>query len=244
MRLKIIINCGPCEDYVGRCLRSVRAQTFRQWEAFVTVDACGDDTAERAFQARAGDDRINITVNSERLYSMTNLIRAIQRSNSARDDVIVILDGDDWLATEEALERIVAEYERHDCWATYGSWVADDPTCTGLRAGRWPPYPAGTTNFREAVWLGTAVRSWKKWLWDKIDDSAFRHPDGNYILVAEDMASMLPMFEMSGTDRARHIPDVLMVYNRTTPHGCGKVHLDMMLKTAAYLRSQPSYPRL
>jgi len=27
---------------------------------------------------------------------------------------------------------------------------------------------------------------------------------------------MLPMLEMSGTDRARHIPDVLMIYNRIT----------------------------
>jgi glycosyltransferase involved in cell wall biosynthesis len=244
MRLKIVINCGPCEDYIGRCLRSVRAQTFPRWEAFVTVDACGDDTAARAFEARAGDGRIDIHVNSERLYAMANLVRAIGRSKSEPDDVIVILDGDDWFATDRALERIVDEYERHDCWMTYGSWIADDPSFTGLKAGPWPPYPEGTTNFREAVWRGTAVRSWKKWLWDKIDDSAFRRPDGSYILVAEDMACMLPMFEMSGLDRARHIPDVLMIYNRTTPHGVGKVHLDLIRETAAYLRSQTPYRRL
>jgi glycosyltransferase involved in cell wall biosynthesis len=244
MRLKIIINCGPCEDYIGQCLRSVRAQTFRQWEAFVTVDACGDETAARAFEARAGDGRIDITVNSERLYSMANLVRAIQRSNSAPDDTIVILDGDDWLATDGALERIVAEYGRHDCWMTYGSWIANDPNCTGVQAGRWPSYPAGTTNFREAVWLGTAVRSWKKWLWDNVEDSAFRGPDGNYIQATEDQATMLPMLEMSGTDHARHIPDVLMVYNTLTPHGGGKVNRNLMRETRAYVRSRPGYPRL
>jgi glycosyltransferase involved in cell wall biosynthesis len=244
MNLKLIINCGPCEDYVQLCLHSVRAQSFRRWEAFVTIDPCGDETAERAFEARGRDSRIDIRVNSRRRYSMCNLIQAIERSAANADDIIVILDGDDWLANDQALERIAAEYERGDCWITYGSWVTNDVSRTGLSAGRWPAYPEGTKNFREAPWLGTAVRSWRKWLWDMVDDRDFRDEDGNYIIVAEDQATMLPMLEMSGTDRARHIPDVLMMYNRLTPHACGKVHLDLMRKTAAYVRSRPSYARL
>jgi glycosyltransferase involved in cell wall biosynthesis len=244
MHAKVIINCGPCEDYIGLCLDSLRAQTHRDFEAFVTIDACADDTVNRAWAARRGDGRIDIAVNAERRYVMSNLVHAIRRSAAAPDDVIVILDGDDWLASDRALERIVAEYRRHDCWMTYGSWVTNDPGRTGESVGRWPAYPEGTTRFRETAWLGTAVRSWKKWLWDLIDDRHFRDPDGNYILLAEDQASMLPMLEMSGTDRARHIPDVLMIYNRLTPHACGKVHLDLLRRTAAYVRSLPVYRRL
>jgi glycosyltransferase involved in cell wall biosynthesis len=242
--LKVIINCGPCEDYVALCLDSLRRQTFRRWEAFVSIDPCGDDTVARAFDARAGDDRIRIAINAERLYAMRNLIGAVGRSGAAPEDVIVILDGDDWFATERALQRIVAEYDRHGCWMTYGSWITNDRSRTGLKAGLWPAYPEGTTSFREAEWLGTAVRSWKKWLWDKVDDRDFRDGAGDYIRVAEDQATMLPMLEMSGTDRARHIPDVLMIYNRITPHACGKVHLSLMRETAAYVRSRPSYRRL
>ena len=243
MRLKIIINCGPCQDYVRLCLDSVRAQTFQRWQAFVTIDTCAE-TAERAFAARGSDDRIDIRINSERRYSMSNLVQAIERTGAGPEDLIVILDGDDWFATAHALERIVAEYERSECWMTYGSWATNDFSRVGLSAGRWPAYPAGTTRFRETAWLGTAVRSWKKWLWDMVDDRDFRDEDGNYILVAEDQATMLPMLEMSGTDRARHIPEVLMIYNRITPHACGKVHLDLMRKTAAYVRSRPAYSRL
>jgi glycosyltransferase involved in cell wall biosynthesis len=244
LNLKIIINCGPCEDYIRLCLDSVRAQSFRGWEAFVSIDACGDDTAQRAFDARSGDGRVQIHVNTERLYSMANLVRGIQRSGAEAEDVIVILDGDDWFAGEWALERIVAEYERHGCWMTYGSWITNDPSRHGLKAGLWPAYPEGTTRFRDATWLGTAVRSWKKWLWDLVDDDDFRDRDGRYIRVSEDQAIMLPMLEMSGTDRARHIPDVLMIYNRLTPHACGKVHLDLMRETAAYIRGRPAYARL
>jgi glycosyltransferase involved in cell wall biosynthesis len=241
MNLKIIINCGPCEAYIGLCLASLRLQTFTRWNAFVTVDPCGDKTAERAFAARDGDDRIHIHVNAARLYSMANLVAAIGRSGARPDDVIVILDGDDWFATSEALARIVAEYESPDCWMTYGSWITNDRARTGFKAGRWPAYPEGTTRFREVAWLGTAVRSWKKWLWDKVDDGEFRDRDGNYVMVAEDQASMLPMLEMSGIRRARHIPDVLMIYNRMTPHACGKIHLELMRQTSAYLRRRPPY---
>jgi len=112
---------------------------------------------------------------------MANLVRAIGRSRAGPEDLIVILDGDDWLATDQALARIVAEYERHGCWMTYGSWITNDPSRKGLKAGLWPAYPDGTTAFRETAWLGTAVRSWKKWLWDMVDDRDFRDRDGHYI---------------------------------------------------------------
>jgi glycosyltransferase involved in cell wall biosynthesis len=241
---KIIINCGPCEDYIGLCLDSLRAQTHGSWEAFVTIDPCADDTPNRAWSARRGDGRIDIKVNAERRYAMSNLVHAIGRSGAGPDDIVVILDGDDWLANDRALERIITEYQRHDCWMTYGSWITNDPSRKGFSAGRWPAYPEGTTRFREVTWLGTALRSWKKWLWDLVDDRHLRDEDGNYILVTEDQATMLPMLEMSGTDRARHIPDVLMIYNRLTPHACGKVHLDLMRRTATYVRSLPAYRRL
>jgi glycosyltransferase involved in cell wall biosynthesis len=243
-RLKLVINCGPCEEYIGACLASVRAQTYGNWQACVTIDPSGDYTYDAALTASSGDVRIEVQQNRTRLYAMQNLILGTQRSQAAPDDVIVVLDGDDWLASTQALEVIASAYERDDCWATYGSWISNDPSHTGLPRGRWPAYAPDTTNFRQAQWLGTAVRTWKKWLWDLIDDRDFRDSKGAYFRVTEDQASMLPILEMSGTPRARHIPDVLMIYNRTTPHACGKLHYKEMLANADYLRGRRPYSRL
>jgi len=66
-------------------------------------------------------------------------------------------------------ELLHPPYERHDCWATYGSWLSNDPSHAGLPQGLWPAYDPGTTDFRHTQWLGTAVRTWKKWLWDLVD---------------------------------------------------------------------------
>src|SRR5215471_3451517 len=214
--LRLIVNCGPTEEFISRCLASVRTQSFKDWEAYVTVDACGDRTLEVALAETQGDPRIHVHQNKTRLYSMVNLINAVRRSEAHAEDVFVTLDGDDWFATPEALGIIHKTYTETDCWMTYGSWISDLPS----REGLWPAYPEGLTDFRGHKWLGTAVRTWKRWLWDLIDDRDFRDAGGTYFRVTEDQALMLPMLEMSGTERARHIREVLMVYNRSSPHAC------------------------
>jgi glycosyltransferase involved in cell wall biosynthesis len=235
--LKIITNCGACEQYIGRSIDSLRSQTFGGWEAFVTVDPCGDATYERALDAARGDARIHIVRNEQRLWTMENVVRAVARLGDDPEDVFVVVDGDDWLATPRALATVAATYTDNDCWMTYGSWVSSiDPD-----DGRWGPYPAGTRDFRTAPWRGTHLRTWKRWLWDEIDDRDLRDVDGGYFRIVEDRAYMLPMLEMSTTRRARHIAEVLLTYNRGNPQCVGNVMLDEMRRCTAVVHARPPY---
>lgn len=242
--LKIIVNCGPCEEYIAKCLASILSQRFTDWQAFVTVDPCDDRTFDEAMTASRGDARIRIYRNHQRLFSMVNLIRAVERSAAGPEDVIAVLDGDDWFASSDSLRIIDETYRRTSCWMTYGSWVPDRPDLPADMTGMWPAYPEGTTDFRTPVWLGTAVRTWKRWLWNLIDDRDFRDGAGRYFRVTEDQAAMMPMLEMSGTARARHISEVLMVYNRSSPHACGLTRCEEMQANARYLRTLKPYQRL
>ncbi len=88
------------------------------------------------------------------------------------------------------------------------------------------------------------MRTWKKWLWGRVDDRDLRDEKGQYFRVTGDQAVMYPMLEMSGTQRAKHIPDILMIYNRATPHSADKTKYEEMKQNEAYIRSRPSYPRL
>lgn len=257
-KLKIIINCGACENWIGKCLRSLRSQTYKVWEAFVSVDPWGDRTLAKALEAKDGDGRVHVQGNETRLYSTANLVEAIRRSEPDSEDIIVQLDGDDWLLTRRALEIIVDTYRKTDCWLTYGSWIssiraaAAGPGSNGTAAsldwprfhGRWPAYPEDTRNFRRAEWLATSVRSWKKWLWDLVDDSDLRDQDGRYFTVAQDHAIMFPMLEMSGTNRARHISEILMVYNVENPNRCENTQPRAQIDNAVHIRARRPYERL
>jgi glycosyltransferase involved in cell wall biosynthesis len=211
---KIIINCGPCQDFIGKCISSVKAQSLGSWQAYVTVDAAGDASYERALAAAGDDRRIHVHCNRTRRYSMYNHLQATRRSNAAPEDVIATLDGDDWLCDDDALRTIAAAYETHDCWVTYGSWLSNVADGSGRRDGLWPAYPEGEIDFRRHRFLGTAVRTWKKWLWDHLRDSDFRSDTGEYVRVSEDQIIMIPLLEMAGASRARHIAAPIMIYNK------------------------------
>ena len=64
------------------------------------------------------------------------------------------------------------------------------------------------------------------------------------VLLVEDLAVMFPMLEMSGTARARHIPDILMLYNRANPACVANTRRDEMERISEYLRNKPRYRQL
>ena len=219
MRFYIIVNCGPCEQWIAKCLQSIQTQTYQDWRAIVTVDPCGDATFEKAVDAKENDNRIMVKYNLWQRYCLQNHIDAIKHSGARPEDVIVSLDGDDWFHNDTVLQTIADTYAT-GCWLTYGSWVGYCNASKHYEAlgkdrfGMWPAYPEGTTDFRHHRWLATAVRTYKRWLWNLVGDADLRDDDGQYFCVAEDRAVMYPMLEMCGTLRARHIPKVLMVYNQ------------------------------
>jgi glycosyltransferase involved in cell wall biosynthesis len=232
----VIINCGRCESFIGDCLASLQRQTRTDWRAQVTVDRDGDGTFARAIETRGNDERIVITRNPVRLFPMGNILAAIERSAAAPEDVIVILDGDDWLIDDRALDTIARAYD-DGCWVTYGSWISNRPD----RPGRLPAYPFDTRDFREGPWLATAVRTWKKWLFDRIDRQDFRDMHGELLRVAEDLACMFPLLEMATTRRARHIAEPLMLYNFLSDHDPGPGFARESDRMKAWLRARPRY---
>ena len=119
LNLKIIVSAGPCEADIARCLASIRAQRFGDWRAMVTIDPCGDRTLDRAVEVASGDPRIEIRSNPVRMFSMSNLIEGVRRSRAEADDVIVVLDGDDWF------------YDRAGC----GRRTPRRPWISGTRSG-------------------------------------------------------------------------------------------------------------
>lgn len=243
-RFKIVINCGPCEDFIGRCLDSVKEQSYTDFEAWVRTDPCGEDTPRRALLAAGDDTRFRVHHNARRQYSLHNLVRAIGESKADPEDVIVTLDGDDWFSDKHALRIIAETYDEFDCWLTYGSWLSNVLGLSGRRNGMWPAYPEGTTEFRKHRFLGTAVRTWKKWLWDCLKDSDLRDGSGKYVRVSEDQMIMIPMLEMCGTEKARHIAAPIMTYNKLVKYPDDDGIAAERERNGRLIDSLPPYPRL
>lgn len=180
------------DQWAPRCIESVLRQTLEGRHVYVAADS-GTLAAARQWGAEV--------VDGSGKGLLANLL-PIWRS-LPDDEVIVWLDGDDWLATDEAL-AIVAEEHRKGALATYGSFMLPDgrPILCG---------PCGP-NPRAEPWRASHLKSFRAGLAKRIRDEDLRRPDGAYVDLAIDRAVMLPMVEMAA-ERAVYIPRILCVYN-------------------------------
>jgi hypothetical protein len=146
----------------------------------------------------------------------------------ADDDIVVSLDGDDWLAHPGVLTRV---QEEHDAGAlvTYGSFIYADGR-RGFASQLVGPV-------RASPWVTTHLKTFRAGLAKKIPHAHLQTPDGLWLENARDQALMFPLVDMAG-DRARFIPDVLHVYNAANSDEFTKGPSFIMaeLEASAYLR--------
>lgn len=227
VRFAIVCPAYRCRDWIARSLQSIRNQTYRSFRCVVIDDVSGDGTLEAAFAAVAGDARFTVLGNEQRRFALANLVQATALAALSPQDVVVVVDADDWLRDERVLERLARVYADASVWLTYGSSELLRPT--GYRArlkkllGRparchAAPYPAfvrerSLYRYHPGRFLATHLRTYRKFLWDGIRDEDLRDERGAYFEATADPATMWPMMEMATDRHIRYIPDLLYVYN-------------------------------
>ncbi len=105
--ISIVIPCYNCETSVAKCLDSVQAQTFEDWEALVVNDGSSDNSAEILRRFASGDPRIKV-------MTQGNEGQAIARNRAlaqASGTYVCFLDADDFY-DETFLADLHAEAER------------------------------------------------------------------------------------------------------------------------------------
>lgn len=109
-KFSIVILAYNVGRYIGRCLESLIAQSFSDFEAIVVDDASVDDTREIAEGYAFRDARLRVVSHGE-----NNGPHLVRRSgvSQASGDYIVFLDGDDEL-TPDFLERLAARLGQDD----------------------------------------------------------------------------------------------------------------------------------
>ena len=92
-RISVIVPAYNVEAYIARCLQSLQAQTFGDWEAVVVDDGSSDRTPEILDGFAAQDARIRVIHQSNAGVSAARN-RALE---TIRGDYSLIIDGDDFL---------------------------------------------------------------------------------------------------------------------------------------------------
>ena len=243
IHFKVIVPLYNVEQWVSNCIKSIKVQDHKNFQCIVVDDNSTDKSAEIIRELIADDDRFVFIENKERKLALRNTYEAINLSNPDDEDVIVIVDGDDWFATKSSLSRVETYYKERNALVTHGSYIEYPSMQKGTFSRDIPKEVINQNAFRRAPWMSSHLRTWKASLWMKIKKESLLDDDGNFFPMTGDMAVMFPLLEMAG-DRIVHIPEVLYCYNRSNPLNDDRVNHALQMRIEGKIRNAQPYERL
>ena len=249
MQFSLVVTTGNAAPWIERCIQSIAEQQTRwQWQCLIIDDASNDGTEAaihsvlRSIQDPEIRDRFRVQRNGENRGALANLLDGFNTLGTIERpmDVLIPIDGDDWLFSSASLETVAQTYERSDCWLTYGGLITipDGELCSS------PVSDAviAQAQHRQSPWNTSHLRSFRSHLWHAIRDGDLRDQKGNYYKVTWDMAIMFPMVEMAA-ERIQCIETAIYAYNTVNPQSDHIEKRPEQLEAEIEIRQKPAYER-
>jgi len=243
VRFKIVTTCYNCPDYIGKCLQSIADQTYKNYTVCVVDDASTDPRQRPIIEDSCTRNGWKAIFNPTNRQGMATMIQSVQGLECEDEDVVVILDGDDWFYNEHVLEIVKRVYMEQDVWLTCGQLIRASDGSIGMPFETEKRWIRKRSYRKRSLWMFSHLRTFKYFLWRHIHDEDLRDVHGSYMHQASDLATMFPMAEMAG-DRIVHLKQVLYVYNDLNPINDFKLSRKRQVEQEAYIRALPRYKRL
>ncbi len=217
--LVLIISSYNNRTWVEKNVTSVCMQRYSHYRVIYIDDCSTDGTYESACEIvrRYGHEhRWTFVRNKQRRKLVANLYNAIHAC--ADDDIVIELDGDDWLPHEHVLSHINSVYtENPSLWLTYGQFKTFPDNKIGF-SHEYPMAILTKNAFRKhGKFISSHMHTNYAWLFKLIKLEDLLH-EGNFYPCAADVATVTPMLELAGKDHFKCLKEILYIYNTSNPH--------------------------
>ena len=234
----IVTTLYNAAGYVKSCIHSIMTQTYKDFRCYITDDISTDDSVSIVKELIKDDKRFILIQNQTKHYQPGNYDQVIRNNPTILDnDVIIEIDGDDWLPDANTLQRIHDVYQDDNVWITNGSFVYTNGS-KGFSKKQ------DLNNLRWSSFSASHMRTWRAFLWRNIKEEDLKDENGIYWKVAGDLAFMFPMLEMSGDEHYRYLPEINYVYNGENPLNDHKVNGNDVRLICNKIASKEPYNKL
>ena len=233
-KFKIIIPTYNTEDYIQKAIDSVKNQTYDNYECIIIDDDSKDKTLEVIMKNILHDSKFKMIHNMNNVGALANIVKGINSICNDKEDVVVILDGDDQLYDEYVLSTLNEIYENEDVWMTYGSFLQE--SCNAIRCN----VPIENFDRKLRIHSPSHLRTYKYGLFKLINDDDLRDENGEYYRMTGDFAVTFPLMEMAG-ERSRHVNRIMYLYNDYNPLNDFKKDLTNQERIEMRLRNGTKY---
>lgn len=221
-RFIVISTVYNKQKWVSFNVNSVKQQSYQNYLAVYGYDESTDDTLKDLETAVYGDSRFMVYKNPNPgcfLNCFMGTYQHLKKRNLIKsDDIIIEIDGDDWLVHPFVFSFLNEIYQQDHIWMTYGQYIQ---------------YPAGNVGghyylhledhvdsqntYRRHAFPYSHLKTYKAFLLDGIDEDDLIDPlTGKYFNAAADFALCMPLVEQAGKSRIHRCSEVLYVYNTST----------------------------
>jgi len=241
-RIVIITAAYNNTNYYQRVLNSVFSQKYDNWHLMYTDDCSIDgsgDLVEKYIEQRGFQEKVTFIKNDERKGALANQYKMIHECNDR--DIIIILDGDDWFASDMVLACMNEAYANPDVWLTYGQFQEFPSGSKGFCCSM-PKDIVRRNAFRDFSHIPSHLRTFYAGLFKRIKKEDLMS-NGDFFKMSGDIAAMMPMIEMA-RDHFKFIPRILLTYNAETPLNDHKISKKMQREIDLEIRSRRRYDKI
>ena len=212
----IIIPSYNNEKNIRNNLISVFYQNYKNYKIIYTNDNSQDKTEElfnEVIKEFGVEDIVIYKKNSVHSFQSYSKYQSYQMVDD--NDIVVILDGDDWLSKNNVLETVSEYYNKTGCKVTYSNFLMYESENKNeiIKSKEYPDYVKKIGSYRKySQWLFFHLRTGYGNLFKNIPENYLKY-DGKWLDRVTDQAEMFCVAEMAG-DKVLHIDEVLHIYNK------------------------------
>lgn len=213
-KLAVIVPFYNPGAFLEKCVATLLSQKYDNYR-IIFIDDCSTDGSWDLLPH--GEENITCIKNTERKTALENIHNAIL-DHCEPDDIVVLVDGDDWLPHKKVFSEINEIYNRENCMIMYGqaSW-------TDGRRGFARAYDKESfAHLRWVPFCVSHIRTFKASVYHAIQEqdptfSCMKDADGNFYRMTYDVAIMFPIMEIAGYKNIYFNDSILYIYNRSNP---------------------------
>lgn len=264
----LIVPFGE-RNTLERCLLTIKGQDYQNFTCTLIDDCCDGKDALDLIK-RIGLDKINLRYikTNKKAYPLRAREIASDMVAANLADVVVHLDGDDWLPYPDVLSRLNRIYRQGGIHVTYGNalcirnlsshnfseftqydmsrkWnVAQRNLNAPVLPFRRITREEISNDWNNAPWCGFHLRTFKYSKWLGLNRKSFYDRGGNYLKVATDAAVLIPILNSCKYDSVEFVPDLAYIYQNAanTIHGKGEITPSQKSEALACIANSDSHP--
>lgn len=210
----IIIPSYNNQQWIYKNLTSVIKQNYYHWKIYYINDGSTDGTLDvlnNLIDQYDLKNKIKV-INLEKNYGQA-YARNLAYKQCDDEDILVMLDGDDWLYNDKVLSYLNSIYKNNDILLTYGKYIGwEDRYLNFATTKKFPQDIILNKSYRKYQWITHHLRTFKASILKTIPEWHLKDDSGNWLKCCTDVAESFWALENSN-GKIYNVDETLYVYN-------------------------------